>query len=533
MTDRFRVLIADQIDRDGLLPLSEDQRFELDQQTGLDQPQLAEALTNYDAVLVRSATTISREALAKTSRLKVIGRAGVGVDTIDIDAATERGIAVLNAPAGNTTSAAELAFALLLALARRIPSADRSMKAGKWDRKALGGVELFGKTLGLVGAGRVGGEVAARARAFGMTVLIYDPYLQEERAEQLGATLLPLEDLLPRADIISLHVPLTEATAGLLNPQRLALLKPGVLLINAARGGIVDEGALIEALRSGRVAGAALDVFGEEPLPADHPFRSLDNAILTPHLGASTAEAQRNVAREIADAVRSALTEGDLSRAVNAPAIGGEQFRRLRPLLDLADRLGQVARALAGGPIKRAELRYSGDQDDALRPLSAAAMIGLLTGVLGRQAVNFVNALHLTKVRGIDLTRVRTARDADYGENLELLVGGTGYEVRLVGNLLGEGHSRLVRIDDYHVDVVPRETLVILRNRDVPGVIGRVGTLLGGAGVNIAEYHQARHDEGGDALAAIRVDSKLDPGVMASLAALPDVASVKQVELLP
>ncbi|MDH5283179.1 MAG: phosphoglycerate dehydrogenase [Gemmatimonadota bacterium] len=347
----FRVVVADKIAREGLGPLASDARFEIVERPGLKGEELAAAIADADAVLVRSATKITRESLSRATKLKVIGRAGVGVDTIDVDAATERGIAVMNAPAGNTIAAAELAFALLLARVRNVAAADRSMREGKWDRGALGGTELYRKTLGLIGAGRIGSEVARRAKAFEMRVLAYDPYLSEDAARAMGIELAPLEQVLREADAVSLHVPLTDQTRGILNAERLAMLKPGAILVNAARGGLVDETALVEALKSGRIAGAALDVYEQEPLPADHPFRSLSSAVLTPHLGASTEEAQLNVAVEIAEAVRAALLEGDFSGAVNAPLVGGERLQRLRPLLDLATRLGRLASVLVDGAV--------------------------------------------------------------------------------------------------------------------------------------------------------------------------------------
>ncbi|MEE8361685.1 MAG: phosphoglycerate dehydrogenase [Gemmatimonadales bacterium] len=531
MNHKYRVLIADKITPEGLAPLEDDDRFELERRIGLDQEALADALVDFDAVLVRSTTKISAEALAKTERLKVIGRAGVGVDTIDVAAATKKGIPVLNAPAGNTTSAAELTFALLMALARRIPAADRSMKAGEWNRSQLAGTELSGKTLGLVGAGRVGGEVARRARAFDMRVLVYDPYLTDEQAERLGITRVELDEALSQADFVSIHVPLTDSTRGLIGPRELSLMKPGAMLVNAARGEVVDEAALVDALIQNHLGGAALDVYATEPLPQDHPLRQLDNIILTPHLGASTGEAQRSVALEIAEGVRDALLEGDLSRAVNAPSIGGAEMQRLRPLLDLTTKLGRVARTLAGGPIQRVELRYAGDRENVLRPLSAAAMIGLLADVVGRQAVNFVNALHLANERGLKLERTRTDRMEAYGEYIEITVSGSDTEFKVAGAMLGEEHPRIVRLGDYYVDVVPSGCLVILRNQDVPGVVGKVGTLLGEAGVNIAEYHQARHERGGEALAAIRVDQPLDESLIDQLAAAPEIVEVSQVDL--
>lgn len=527
---RFRVLVADKVSSEGLAPLRNDARFEIVEKPGLSGDDLARAIEGAHAVIVRSATKIPREALARADVLRVIGRAGVGVDTIDVDAATERGIAVLNAPAGNTVSAAELTFALLLALVRRVAAADRSMRAGEWERTRFAGSELHGKTLGLVGAGRIGGEVALRARAFGMRVMIHDPYLTEERARALGAELAPLDAVLAAADVLSVHVPLTDATEGMIGAAELARLKPTALLVNAARGGVVAEDALLEALRERRIGGAALDVYEQEPLPADHPFRALDNVVLTPHLGASTAEAQQNVAVEIAEAVRAALVEGDLSRAVNAPAVGGDEMRRLRPLLELAERLGRLAAALAHGAVERVDVRYAGGTDASLRPLAACALVGVLAHALGRDEANFVNATHLAAARGIEVRRTSLGETGD-GELLELVAGWRGGEVRVTGTLLGETHTRITAIDDFAVSVAPRGTLLVLRNRDVPGVIGHVGTLLGDAGINIAEYHQARLQAGGTALAAVSIDGRLGSDVMARLRALPAVLDARQVEL--
>lgn len=529
--ETFRVLVADAIAADGLEPLNGDARFLVDHQPGLSGDALATAITGADAVLVRSATKITKESLARADRLKVIGRAGVGVDTIDVDAATTRGIAVLTAPSGNTISAAELTLALLLALVRRIPAADRSMRDGAWDRKSFTGTELYGKTLGLVGAGRIGGEVARRARAFGMKVIVHDPFLTAERARALELELAPLDDVLRRADVFSVHVPLTEGTQGLIMDAELRKLRRGAYLLNVARGGIVDEGALVRALEDGHLGGAALDVYEQEPLPADHPLRRLPNVVLTPHLGASTEEAQQNVAREIAEAVRAALLDGDLSRAVNAPAIGGEEMRRLGPLFDLAERLGRLGAELAGSALSRVEVRYAGAADQALRLLAARALVGALRPVLGVTGVNFVNSLHLAEVRGIDVHQTRLGAHGDYAEYVELRLVSGEAETLVGGALLARGHPRIVRIGAHHVDIVPRGTLVVLRNRDVPGVIGRVGTVLGENGVNIGEYHQARLAAGGDALAAISVDGTLGPRVLEALRRVPEILDVRQARL--
>lgn len=527
----FRVVIVDPISASGLGPLVDDARFEVVERLGLKDDELTEGLSDADAVIVRSATRITRQAISRANRLRVIGRAGVGVDNIDVEAATERGVAVLNAPSGNTVSAAELAFALLLALARRIPVADRSMKEGQWDRKSLGGMELYGKTLGLVGAGRIGAAVARRARAFGMTVIAFDPYLTAERAESLDIELSTIDGVLERADVISLHVPLTDATRALLGAAELRRMKPNAYLVNAARGGVVDEEALYRALTEGWIAGAALDVFADEPPAANHPLRSLPNVVLTPHLGAATREAQENVAIEIANAVRSALLHQDMSRAVNAPAIGGEAMRRLRPLLDLTERLGRLIQALADGPVRRIDIRYSGQAEGALRPLTSAALIGVLQGVLGRNAVNFVNAIHLADARGITTGTTLLGKHADYREYVEVEAATAGGFALAGGALLDGLHPRIVRIGQFRVDVRPRGALVVLRNRDVPGVIGKVGTALGAAGANIAEYHQSRLIQGGEALAAISIDGWLESDCLLKLTALPEVLDVKQVDL--
>lgn len=527
----YRVLVADAISADGLAPLQDDGRFEVVRRTGLKGDDLARAIEGMHAVIVRSNTRITREALRYADRLQVIGRAGVGVDNIDVEAATERGVAVLNAPAGNTISAAELTFALTLACVRRIPAADRSMKRGEWDRKTFTGSELYGKTLGLIGAGRIGGEVARRARAFGMRICAYDPYLAPERAEALEIELCPLDAVIARADVLSLHVPLTESTAGLIGAEQLARMKPGAVVVNAARGGVIDEQALAEALRAGRLGGAALDVYADEPLPDDHPLRTVPNAVLTPHLGAATEEAQLNVAVEIANAVRDALVDGDLSRAVNAPAIGGEEMRRMRPLLELADRLGRIAAALVDGGVNRITVRYSGHDEIVLLPLAASAVTGALRHVIGPGLINMVNAVRIAESRGIEIERSRIGARGDYEEFVEVRLHAGGTEIRVAGALVAARHPRIVRIDRYRLVVEPRGSLIVLRNRDVPGVIGRVGTVLGEAGINIAEYHQARLNLGGEALAAISVDGAVDDALLRILEAVPDVRMVRQVNL--
>ncbi len=526
------VIVADRVSESGLRPLVDDSRFRVESGAEWDRERLLSEIARAEALVVRSATTVDRTLLEAAPRLRVIGRAGVGVDNIDLEAATEWGVAVLNAPAGNTVSAAELTFALILCVVRRVAAADRSVRAGEWRRSALGGTELRGKVLGLVGAGRIGGEVARRARAFGMEVRAYDPYLTSERAEELGVARVELDELLPAADVLSLHVPLTPATRGMIGTDELARMKEGSFLVNAARGGVVDEAALARALGEGRLAGAALDVYEEEPLAEGSPLREAPNLVLTPHLGASTTEAQELVAAEIAQAVRDALLHGDLSRAVNAPAIGGDALRRLRPLLELGRRIGRVATALAPGGIREVDIRYAGGGEEAPRPLGAAVLEGVLAAVVGADQINYVNAFHLAEARGIRVETAHLDCRLDYPEFVEVAVVAEGGRVDVAAALLGQQHHpRIVRIDDYEVSVAPRGTLIVLRNRDVPGVIGKVGSLLGSHHLNIAEYYQSRMTKGGEAMAVVTVDGTVEREVLDALRGIDEVITARVVEL--
>ena len=531
---KHRVVVADKISAFGLAPLLKDQRFEVElagEWRGEDPDRFKEVLSEADGLIVRSATKVDRSFLKGTPKLTVVGRAGVGVDNIDMEAATEQGVAVLNAPAGNTVSAAELTMALMLSIARRIPGADRSVRMGEWRRSDFAGTELRGKTLGVVGAGRIGVEVARRARAFGMKVVATDPYLTADRAKELALVRVQLDELLATADVVSLHVPLTDETVGLISAPQLARMKPTAFLINVARGGVLDESSLAEALRLGELAGAALDVFQDEPLKENSELRDVPNLVLTPHLGASTAEAQELVAREIATAMRSALAEGDLSKALNAPAIGGEALRRLRPLFELGKRLGRLASCLTDGGVESVEIRYAGERSDALEALSSYVLTGLLGAFLGDDQVNVVNATHRAEVRRLGVSSRQLARRTDYSEFAEVIVRAESGSLRLAGALFGDQQPRIVRVDEYHVDVVPRGSLLILKNQDVPGVIGKVGTLLGALGLNIAEYHQARSPTGGDALAAVAIDGHVDRSLAQNLSDLPEISEAWVADL--
>jgi len=531
MSDGCRVIAADRVSKSGLEPLTSDGRFVVEMADDWDDDRLRSELATAHGLIVRSGTQVTRELIDAAPELRVIGRAGVGVDNIDLQAATERGIPVINAPEGNTVSAAELTMALLLSLARKVASADRSVRAGEWARSPFKGTELRGKTLALVGAGRIGGEVARRAQAFGMRTIASDPYLTSERADEVGLERVELAEALERADVLSLHVPLTPATEGMIGEAQLKAMKEKAFLINVARGGVVDEDALVRALKEGWIGGAALDVYATEPLPEDSPLRETPNIVLTPHLGASTAEAQELVAREIAEGVRDALMQGDLSRALNAPAIGGEELREVRSLMHLATRIGRVAGWLAFGGLEKVEVRVAG-APDSLKALTASALSGALERELGRDGVNYVNALHMAEIRKIQVASATVSGGSNYTQFVEVVATCEGTRVRVAGALLGDrDHPRIVRIDDFQLSIEPVGTLLVLRNRDVPGVIGSVGQLLADNDINIAQYAQARVQAEGEALACAVLDGWVPSELREKLRALPSVKELRVVSL--
>ena len=523
----YRVVLADRVAESGVRLLAETPEIEVVNLAGKPREELDRALAGAHALVVRSETHVTADLLARAPRLQVVARAGTGVDTIDVHAATRRGIAVMNAPGANTVSAAEHAMGLLLALVRHIPWAAEAMRRGEWDRKRFEGTELRGKTIGIVGLGRIGGHVAQVARAFGMQVIAHDPYLPRERAAELQVKLLPLDQLLRQADVVTLHVAHTEQTHHLINAERLKLMKRTAVLINTARGELVDEAALAEAIVQQRIAGAAVDVFAREPLPADSPLRKLERVILTPHLAASTAEAQERVSLEILTAVRDALLTGDLSFAINVPGISGDLLRRLGPLLDLARRLGRLGLALVEGPVRSIEVAYGGKDEAAPRPVLVAAVEGLLSA-MGVEPVSLVNALLIAEERGIQHARKTGAPEPGFETTVGVMLETSAGRTRVLGALVGNSHGRVIGIDDYHVDVAPEGWMLVIRNRDVPGVIGHVGTLLSRAGINIGSYHQARRaPPGGEALAAVSVDQALTNGVLEELQRVPDVLQVR------
>lgn len=524
---RYRVLVTDEVDPDGLALLMSEPRLQVDEVPTLPASELLARIPDYDAIVGRSASRISGELLRAAKRLRVVGRAGVGVDNVDMATATELGVAVINAPAGNTVAVAELLFGSLLALFRHIVRADTSMHAGRWDRSALLGSELKGRTLGIVGVGRIGSEVAMRAHAFGMDVIGYDPYVGDERFRALRIQRAPsLEALLPDADVLTIHTPLTAETSGMIGRRELARMPAGAVVCNLARGGIVDDVALAQALQGGLLRGACIDAFAQEPLPADHLLRTLTNVLLTPHLGASTSEAQRNVAVDVCEAVRDALLHGELTRSLNVASVTGTEWRDLQPALLVAQRAAAIARALLLDQgisiIQRVRVRVSPDLIGAGAALLSAACAGILEGVIDDGRLNLINARAMAEARGIELS-IGELADKERAATVDVSLGGGVREIGVVAMAPPGGAARVTRIGAFHVDVTPRQTMIVLTNNDVPGVIGRVGTVLGDAHVNIAEYHQARLAQGGEALAAISVDGVVAPSLREQLLALPDV----------
>jgi len=529
----LRVLVTDEVDPRGVELLRAEPALQVDERPTRPWRDLVGEIGEYDAFVGRSATQLPADLLRAARKLRVVGRAGVGTDNIDLPAATALGIAVINAPSGNTIAVAELFFGALLSFVRHLPRAYASMRDGRWDRSELLGTELAGRSLGIVGLGRIGGEIATRAQAFGMRVAAFDPYVQRDRFELLRVDRADtLADLLPRSDILTVHTPLTDETRGMIDAAALERLPEGAVVANFARGGIVQESALAAALESGRLHGALLDVYTKEPLAAEHPFRELQNVLLTPHLGASTAEGQRNVAIDVCIAVRDALLSGDLAGAVNLSGVDRGRWRDLRGALTLARQSTEIARALLADrgakAIEQLTLHTGRQFAGAESLLAAAAASGALRGVTGDDKITLVNARARAGERGIAIATV-PLQSADDAYGVRVSVRGDGAQIVVGGVAAPSASPRITRIGEFKVDVAPRHTLLVLTNADVPGVIGRVGTLLGGAGVNIAEYHQARLREGGEALAAVAVDGRIDDALRLRLLSLDDIHSASVV----
>jgi D-3-phosphoglycerate dehydrogenase len=526
-----KVLIADPISQRGIEELSAGDALEVVVRTGLAQPELIAAIPDFSAIVVRSETKVTSDVLNAASKLRVVGRAGVGVDNVDVETATRRGVIVMNAPGGNTVSTAEHAFSLLLCAARKLPQADAMVRSGKWSRKDLQGVELYNKTLGIIGMGRIGSELSRRAIAFGMRVLAFDPYLAATRARTLQVELVhDLDDLLPNADFITLHTPLTPETHHLLNAARLSQTKRGVRIINCARGGLIDEAALADALRSGHVAGAALDVFEKEPLPADSPLRDAPNLVVTPHLGASTAEAQESVGIEIAQSIRAALLEGTIRNAVNMPNLDAKTLAIIGPHLRFGEKLGRFLSQLAPKRAERLNINYSGKVNEVdTTAITRSVLKGFLQAA-GGMDVNDVNAPAFAESLGLKITETRLSAAGDYTDLLELSVVAEGKTVSVAGAFFG-ATPRIVDINSRPVEARPHGVVLVLENTDRPGIVGRIGTLLGDHGVNIATMSLSRNEAGGTALTVLNLDTMLDDALLAKIQASEDIRSVQMIQL--
>jgi D-3-phosphoglycerate dehydrogenase / 2-oxoglutarate reductase len=525
-----KVLVSDPIDQVGIDILS--QVAQVDIKTGLSVEDLVTIMPEYDALMIRSGTHVTKAVIEAGTQLKIIGRAGVGVDNVDVPAATRKGIVVVNSPEGNTVAAAEHAIAMMLSMSRHIPSANESLKGGKWDRKSFTGVEVYKKTLGVVGLGKIGSHVATIARAMGMRLLAYDPFLSMDRAEQLGCQLVDLDLLFQESDYITLHIPKTTETYHLIDQAALEKMKPTARLINCARGGIIDEAALAEALKQGKIAGAALDVYETEPL-GDSPLRSLGKEIvLTPHLGASTEEAQVNVAIDVAEQIRDVLLGLPARSAVNIPGLRPDLLEKLRPYLQLAETLGNLVSQLTGGRIEYLNVQLQGElATNESQPVVVAALKGLLSHAL-QERVNYVNASIEAKERGIRVIETRDAQVRDYAGSLHLSARGSLGEHSVTGSILGDDEIRITNVDDFPINVPPSRHMLFTLHRDMPGIIGKIGSLLGSFNVNIASMQVGRKIVRGDAVMVLSIDDPLPEGVLTEILKVPGIRDAYTVTLL-
>jgi D-3-phosphoglycerate dehydrogenase / 2-oxoglutarate reductase len=526
-----KVLISDALSP-AAVQIFKDRGVEVDFQPNLgkDKDKLAEIVGNYDGLAIRSATKVSAKILEKAKSLKVIGRAGIGVDNVDIPAATAKGIIVMNTPFGNSITTAEHAISLMLALARQIPEADTSTRAGKWEKNKFMGVEIFSKTLGVIGCGNIGSIVADRAVGLKMKVIAYDPFLSPERAMDLGVEKVELDELFRRADFITLHTPLTEKTKNIVDAAALQRMKKGVRIVNCARGGLVDEAALYDALKSGHVAGAAFDVFVEEPATAN-PLFSLPNVVCTPHLGAATTEAQENVALQVAEQMSDYLLRGAISNAVNFPSITAEEAPRLKPFIALAERLGSFAGQLTETGISKLQISYEGAVAQMnTRALSSAAIAGILRPML--EDVNVVSAPIVAKERGIVIEETTRAAEGDYESLITVTVVSPEMTRWVSGTVYADGRPRIVNIKGIRMDAEFGPSMIYITNLDKPGFIGRFSSTLGEAGINIATFHVGREAPGGSAIALIEIDGELPADVLARVRALPQVQQAKPLKFV-
>jgi D-3-phosphoglycerate dehydrogenase / 2-oxoglutarate reductase len=526
----IKVLVSDALGEAGIQIFRETEGIEVDVRTGLSPHELTEIIGDYDALVIRSATKVTEEILAAGSRLKVVGRAGIGLDNVDIPAATKRGVVVMNTPTGNVVTTAEHAIAMMMALTRNIPQGTLSMKQGRWDKKKLQGREVFNKTLGVIGFGKIGSIVADRAKGLRMQVVVYDPFVTPEQIEKAGYQSVTLDELYQRADYISVHVPKLKETTGLLDKTAFSKMKDGVMIINCARGGIVDEDDLHEAMRSGPIAGAALDVFETEP-PGECRLFEMDRMICTPHLGASTREAQTNVAVAVARQIIDYLITGTIVNAVNVPSVAGELLEKIGPYMAVGDRMGCLQAQLTDGPVKSVVIEYTGDfKGMDMAPVSTAILKGLLTPMV-KYAVNFVNAPIVAKEMGIQVTESTTAEAEDYTHLITLRVTTDAGENVVAGTIIGRSDIKVVKINTFRLELVPEGHILLIFNQDRPGAIGGIGTTLGKHKINIGRMHVGQETDGEHNIIFLQTDTPVPADVLEELRAAPMVNSVTPLEL--
>jgi len=525
----LKVLISDPVDQQ-CVRLLEKEGLEVDVRTHLSPEELKQVIGQYSALIVRSGTKVTADLIQAAQNMRVIGRAGSGVDNIDVAAATKQGIVVMNTPGGNTISAAEHTISLLFALSRNIPQAMESLRRGKWDRKRYTGVEIYGKTLGIIGLGKVGREVALRARGLGMKLLGYDPFISEEAVAKIGVKLANLDEIYSQSDYITIHTPLTKETRHLISDAELDRCKKGVRIINCARGGIVDEAALLRALEKGKVAGAALDVFEKEP-PEDNPLIKQENVICTPHLGASTREAQANVAVQIAEQIADALIRDNIRNALNLPSVEPSVYQALRPYLLLGEKIGSLHAQLAEGHLQKISVEYCGDVlAYPISPLTSSILKGIFQDT-GEGTVNLVNAPVIAEERGVRIEEIRSSEHKDFS-NLITVRCVTDMGRRLIsGTVFGKSNLRIVGMDGYDFDSWPQGNMLICANQDVPGVIGSIGTILGDAGINIARMSWAREEDGQKAMTMLNVDSPIPDEILEKIISEKHVLWAKRAVL--
>ena len=526
----MKILVSDNLGEIGIKMFQEEPEMEVDVKTGLQPDELKGIIGEYDALVIRSATQVTEDTLEAATNLKVVGRAGIGLDNVDIPAATKRGVVVMNTPTGNVVTTAEHTIAMMMALTRNIPWGTATLKKGLWEKKKLQGREVYKKVLGLLGMGKIGSIVADRARGLKMQVIVHDAFVAPEQIEKAGFKPVSLVELYRRSDYISVHVPKLKDTVGLLNKAAFDLMKDGVMIINCARGGIVDEADLNEALRSGKVAGAALDVFENEP-PGACPLFEIDRVICTPHLGASTREAQTNVAVQVAEQIIAYLRDGTILNAVNVPAVSGELLEKIGPLLTLADRMGCLLAQLSAGPIKEVVIEYAGGfQDLDLSPVTTAVLKGLLTPMV-KDTVNFVNAEVMAKERGIKVTETTLVEAEEFVNLITVKAVSSEGTSKVAGSIFGQKDPRVVNINNFRLELHPQGRFVLIHNHDKPGAIGSIGTLLGDNNINISRMRLGQEEGGDKTMIFLRTDDFIPDNVMEKLRELPLNITVTLFEL--